>query len=717
MNKKIYNLNISLIRAFFCIAILLYHLDILKGGFLAVCSFFVLTGYFMCISLCKKPHPGKHYLKRIKKIYLPLLIIVFLTISLINLFNINIFNFKPEITSILFGYNNYWQLGANVDYFAKHINSPFSHLWYIAILLQIELIFPFIFLFLKKSKEKLNKYIPIIIVFLLSILSVLYFYYNYKNGNIMFAYYDTFSRLFSFLLGILLGLIHTYFKPISSKVNSKIMILFYLIILFILFIFISSSSKYFFISMIITTIITLRLIDHACLLYNKGKNINIKPINFIADISYEIYLIQYPIIYLFMQIKMPSFIKIILIILLTILLSWIIHFSLKFIKKDKNKILKLILRIILFTSLLYGIYTYISMKDYTNEINTIKKELNNNQKLMEQKQKEYKEKQAQEEKNWNEYLENLDKNSVNIDEYLSKLKVVGVGDSVMLDAIPGLYEIFPNGYFDAKVSRSTYAAYDVLEDIINSGITFDALIFNLGTNGETYSSYKDNLMSLAGNKDVFWLTATCPDYDDSNEELINYAQNHSNIHILYWDEAVKNHTDYLYDDYTHLKPDGLEYYVSFIKEEISKYYKSKFDEEKNNIINKHNEEEKNKITFYGDELLTYIFDELQKEYTDSEFITNNSIDNLTNMLNENKDKLSNTLIFAFNKISKSDYEEIIKICDKSNIYIITTSNLEKTKDNITIINLDKKSYFIDDKIHLSDKGKQFIINKLSEIKK
>ena len=65
MRKKDFNLNIALIRAIFCIAVLLYHLNLLKGGYLAVCSFFVLTGYFTCRSLNNSKSLGKYYFNRL----------------------------------------------------------------------------------------------------------------------------------------------------------------------------------------------------------------------------------------------------------------------------------------------------------------------------------------------------------------------------------------------------------------------------------------------------------------------------------------------------------------------------------------------------------------------------------------------------------------------------------------------------------------------------
>ena len=51
--KKYYK-RLDIIRLISCIAILLFHMNILKGGFLAVCTFFVLSGYLSCVSAFKK---------------------------------------------------------------------------------------------------------------------------------------------------------------------------------------------------------------------------------------------------------------------------------------------------------------------------------------------------------------------------------------------------------------------------------------------------------------------------------------------------------------------------------------------------------------------------------------------------------------------------------------------------------------------------------------
>ena len=568
--KKNYNLNISLLRCIFCIAVLLYHTNILKGGYLAVCSFFVLTGYFSVISVYKTKSIIPYYVKRVKKIYLPLLIVVALSIVSINLLHINKFNLKPEITSVLLGYNNYFQINANMDYFAKNINSPFIHLWYIAILIQLELIFPIIFTMLKKLETKVSKHLPFIIMFILSITSTLYFYKVYKDGNITITYYDTFARAFSYILGSTLAIYHlTIGKIFPLRFKKPLLVTIFftcLIALITMFITIPSTSKYFAACMILSTLITLRLIEYGVVLFKKNVNISNKLIKFISDISYEVYLVQYPVIYLFSLTKLPQILTIPLIIAITLIISYIIHLTFQ-----KRKIL---LKIIFIMLTVYAGYLYVTMKDNTKEMNDLKDTLETNQELMKKKQEEYK-KKAKEKKEKVQLEKKKVVNEKEIMNYVTNLRVVGIGDSIMLNTVDTFYEVFPNGYFDALKNRTICAGYDVLKEIQDSGITWDVLVFNLGTNGEPNRRCKDNLRTLAGGKDIFWLTTTNPDVPETNQDLIDYANEFENIHILDWPTEANNHPEYLYSDNTHLRPEATRPYVEFVKNGIYNYYLEK----------------------------------------------------------------------------------------------------------------------------------------------
>ena len=725
MKKKNYNLNISLIRFILCISVLFYHLGILKGGYLAVCSFFVISGYFSTKSLDTNALIS-HYKKRLKKIYLPLIIVLFSSVGIISLLKMNIFNIKSEVTSILLGYNNYWQLSANSDYFAKHLNSPFMHFWYISILLQIELLFPIIFISIKKIGEKVSKFLSFELVFALAVITTIYFYKNSLNNNLMTTYYDTFSRLFSFLYGVLVYFIHKYTKKITVLIKnisfSVIIFILYLLLLCSLFIFIEPQNKYFAISMVITSLITMRLIEYAIFLYKYDKVVKDKFINFISNISYEIYLVQYPVIYLFNNLKINYIVKDILIIIITIFISWIIYFALQILNKAKYKLFRIIISLPILCITVFGIYHYVIMKDDSKEIKDLKEKLSNNEMLMKQKQEEYLKRELEEEKKMDDYIKSLEVNEDELRNYVNNLRIVGVGDSVLLDAIDTLYKEFPNGYFDGKVSRSTCASVSVLSEIKSRGITWDVLVFNLGTNDYPTDKCKNELMAVAGDSLVFWLNTTHPDYDNCNEELEKYASKHENIHILDWESVVKNHPEYLYSDYTHLKPNGFKPYVDFIKESIYNYYLNQKNQEKEKLINEYSSNKKEKYSFYGNELLINIFELLQEDFKESNFIALEDMDynKLLEKIDNDK-KLNNKIILVFDdksKISEINYNELIEKYQDKTFYIISLKHLNLNYDNANVLELIlNEDDYLSDKIHLNEEGNKKLVAKIKEILK
>jgi peptidoglycan/LPS O-acetylase OafA/YrhL len=107
--------------------------------------------------------------------------------------------------------------------------------------------------------------------------------------------------------------------------------------------------------MILVSLISCRLIGYA-ISFNNDENKFDKVIKFFSNISYEIYLVQYPIIFFMSNINIPF--KNILIIILTIIISYIIHLGLN-VKKDKLS--KIIAVLILMPTLWGGYYFIITM--------------------------------------------------------------------------------------------------------------------------------------------------------------------------------------------------------------------------------------------------------------------------------------------------------------------------------------------------------------------
>ena len=734
--KNKYYEKIDLIRAMSCIAILLYHMNILKGGYLAVCTFFTLSGYLAVISAFKKEKISlkDYYLNKLKRIYLPLLLVVFITIAITSFIsNINWFNLKPETISVIFGYNNFWQLSANLDYFTRHINSPFTHLWYMGVIIEFYLIFPFLFLLLKKIGDKTKKYFPCIILGILSITSYILFYKNILDGNIMSSYYNTFTRGFSLLLGMLLAFIHKYYHSlISKKIKDKkiyeIIYYSYILVQIILLFLIDEKSPFFGISMLITTLITTRLIEYSMTSSKKKLSQLDKVIKYISNISYEIYLVQYPVIFLLQDTALKPYFKIPLIIIIIFIISSLIHYTIDLSKdNDKYRVFKIIGCIIILIPSLYGIYKFIIAKDHTAEMHALEEKLTENQTLIKEKQIEYEKNLKENNAKWEEALANFDNEEANLKEFITNLPIVGVGDSIMLGAINNLYNEFPNGYFDAAISRTDWEANSVLLNLKSKNLLGDVIIFNLGTNGECPEECKREIFETVGPRKLFWVNATKPDYPIFNTNLKHMAETHKNIHIVDWISASNGHPEYFIADGIHLTQAGGVAYAKTIYNTIYNVYLDELNKQKEAKIKEHELAENNKITFIGNDLLLNAYKYLQTNYSSSDFTIDKTFtyDSLKEIINQklNDKTLSHNVIFLLDnnaKITKDDYLSLIKLCNEHNIYIVAmNSNLNIDKDNVTILDFYKEiksnnNYLMIDGIHLTNEGNIALVNVITD---
>ena len=673
----------------------------------------------------------RYYLNRVKTIYIPLAIVVSLTVILAKQIpNISWLNLKQESCSAILGYNNFWQLSANLDYFTKNVHSPLVHLWYISILIQFDLIFPIIFVILRKIDSKINhNNISTIIVFLLAILSTGIFIYMSKTQDIMIVYYNTFARSFSIIWGIFLALVHCKYHiklPQVLKRNNTLIFILYVIALTAFCIFISNETNNYAFHMILITIITCRLIEYSTINKSKKSKIN-SVINFFAKSTYDIYLVQYPIIFFMENTGFKDNIKIPIIIVSTLIISFILHLIINL--HLKKKIYKYIKTVFLSFIIVFGCYIIITEKDHTAEMAELQNKLEENLKIIEQKNKEYINNVVNEEKEWNTLIENLEiEGEKAVTEKLNSLPIIGVGDSVFLDAVDELYKKFPKGYFDGKISRSIIGGKEVLVDLKDRGKLGNTVILALSTNGDYSDKRNKELMEILGNREIYWINAVGADDPKFNERFEVFAKNYSNIHIVDWESAAKGHPEYFYADGIHTKGNGIKAYVDTIYKTIYNNYLEIYNNKKNEFIKKKQNEYKKKIAFYGNDVLANSFNKIHTKFERASFnvTTNYDFNNLSNEL-QNKIKnntLEYRLVFLYDKkanITDKEYMKLVNICKGHEIYIcnLTDKNFEFLKGNIKIINFyseiqKHEEYIMADKIHLSEKGNTELVNILFE---
>lgn len=167
------NRFLDLYRVILTVFVLLYHLGLCESGFLAVCGFFTISGYLLANTMSSVVFDLKeYYIKRIKSLYIPLIVVSLSTVFVFKyIVSIPWVTLKQESLSVLLSYNNFFQIGAENNYFIRSDASPFTHMWYIAILIQLEIVMPLMVTGLRKIKFKYNK----ALIYFVAVLSIFAF--------------------------------------------------------------------------------------------------------------------------------------------------------------------------------------------------------------------------------------------------------------------------------------------------------------------------------------------------------------------------------------------------------------------------------------------------------------------------------------------------------------------------------------------------------------
>ena len=697
------------IRLYLCLAVFLYHMNLLKGGYLAVSAFFVLSGYLSIVSLNgKKFSFGSYYLNRLKRLYLPLLAAAFLSIGIISLFpSIRWLNLKTETTSVIFAYNNFWQLNADKDYFVRNAASPFTHLWYISILMQYDLLLPLFYLPVKLASRRISRIIPLAACLLLAAGSYLCFVLIGKN-DLMSAYYGTFPRSFSMFLGMLLG----FADPlIGEKENALSGILFYLelAVMSFLFLTVDAASKQFDLAMLAVSILCMLLIIHGKKTNGRKDTVSLL-LSFLSSYTYEIYLLQYPVIFLFGQIRMPDSLKAIPVFLLTAILAYMVREALALRRK---KVFTFVLCALLLCADGFGVCRYLTEKDHTAEMEELQQMLNENQKLIEEKNKEYLQNKDKRKEDWKILEEDFGSDEENVRAMLRNAPVTGIGDSILLDLAPGLYERFPNGYFDGKISRDLYHGNEILEELKDTDELGEIVVLCLATNGDYIESYNAKLMEIMEEREVFWVNAVGPDDPRFNERFADFAKNYPNLHIVDWEKASRGHPEYFYYDNIHVIGDGVTALTETIYDAIFDVYLEKYRQQKEEIRDERN----STVIFCGNDILIAAYPYLYDVYPEAAYRSQDAdFESLCRVLEAQiKDNtLEHKIVFLYDSrfsISWEEYEKLIGLCQEYELYIcrIFDDIPEFDDGNVKVIDFrnrlrENRDYLLADGFHLSQDG-------------
>tara|TARA_B110000483_G_scaffold188067_1_gene222911 strand:- start:302 stop:2200 length:1899 start_codon:yes stop_codon:yes gene_type:complete len=295
-NNFLYRPEIDGLRAIAIISVIIFHIDqnILKGGFLGVDIFFVVSGYLITSILYNDLINNqfsfkKFYIHRITRLVPMISITLFMTVILSVIFMIpsEIIKYSESLffSSIFFSNIYFWR---EDGYFRDiDLEKPLLHFWSLSIEEQFYILFPLMIFLLFRYKQ--NIYIYIIFFLLLSFLINIFSDLNSDIGNEAIFYLLP-TRGWEILLGSLCALI-------KFKINLKKSLFSYagFILIIMSFFFVDSNytipSQYILPVVLGTSMIILFTSKDDIL----GQILSHKILVKIGLISFSLYLIHHPV--------------------------------------------------------------------------------------------------------------------------------------------------------------------------------------------------------------------------------------------------------------------------------------------------------------------------------------------------------------------------------------------------------------------------------------
>ncbi len=630
MRKRI--VGVDSLRFLAMVMVVIYHCfpSIFPGGFIAVEMFFVISGYFICNKLVHASIEEKKFgswksfwafvWDRIKRFAPVLLFGIVLTLTFAFFANRDLLTGARENTLYAATFStNIAAIVRNLSYEKAIIPNLFNHTWFLALELQICIIFHLLLavvfkIFIEKKEFKTYKRFYIgfgLLLFVLSIVSYLLMYV-YGGWFSLYdrAYFGPDSHAGAFLLGAAMACFMMVCKLKPLKKWGAIILTIIAALLFGGMVYYGLTLNYasgetFTYALALTAVASAVIlwIILRIRLYTKPKLLVLP--EYIGKISFAVYLLHYP-----FNILLPSifsgvpldyvpFIAIGMSFLFAILLDkLIIPFSAKH---------KIIFWILLACSLIVPIVSLVQAP----EKSSIEEQLEQEKATMNEQGPEVDIAAldysggiafAQTVEKTMDYFEASTKfakarpvasntptytrqgsynksgrapwNTPNLSNLsaLSKAKVLVLGDSVVLGAQSTIKSTISGAYVDAMGSRNMADSLNLLATYrsANGGKLPRIIVIGLVTNYYAFTAGTlQNIINTAGpDHEFIFMTGYCGKYSRTtqNNTLRSFAQSHANVHIADWEKMIKNNPGlYTGSDHIHLNARGRTEYANLIK--------------------------------------------------------------------------------------------------------------------------------------------------------
>lgn len=608
MRSKQYVTGIDGVRTLAVLGVIIYHLlpTTLPGGYLGVPLFLLISGYFVTLQLVRQMDQTggiqltKFYLKRLRRLYPVLIVMLTVTTAYITLFARDLLhNIKSTIATNLLWVYNWWEIGHGQSYFDRfNGESPFTHLWTLGVEAQFYFLWPLILFMLflilrKRSKIKWT-------VFILAVASAVEMALLFDPQNINRVYYGTDTRAFSLLLGSWLALcwpidrLNASLTAHAARILDGVGIGALLITLLGFFTLPGQSSWTYRGGMFFYSLIGMILI---ATVVHPGSHMNRWLTNpfftWIGQRSYGIYVYQLPVMVFYERVVEIGRHPVINALVECLLILAISEFSYRLVEQplahyqwrylpasirhwidfkmhDWHQWLKVGPVVIICFIALCGLM----LPGKPAKKSAVQTRIEKSRQATAAKNKQIAKGKAAKVNVNSKSLQKKYGLTSNQLKAASELKVTAIGDSVMADASQDIQEIMPHAYVDAEVGRQGSTTPTVIKDLKAKGQLQKNVILNLGTNGAMDSqTINDILTAIGKDHQVYWITPHVPTRDWEQtvcDQIKQAAKQNTNVHVIDWNQAANGHAEWFAQDKVHMNEQGNAYFTRLIVKTILK---------------------------------------------------------------------------------------------------------------------------------------------------
>lgn len=600
-SRKSYYPALDSLRVLAMLAILVYHYapHRMAGGFIGVDLFLVISGFLTARSLMKWETKGfgrtyvSYLVKRVIRLGVPMVLVFLASVSIINIFFPDLlYNIRGALFSSACYVNNWWQISLGYSYFEQYVHpSAFTHLWYVAVLMQLCVVWPILFTVMKRLKK--GPFVIAAVQLVLAIISAVLMAVIFGgDSDPSRVYYGTDTRLYAFALGGALG---TIWRPakMAELHGRKIGLIADLVGI---------------VGLVAVVVLALRLQDQAAFTYRGGlflsavvstvvvaaltipgsvvaRLLSLRALTFLGKCTFSTYLWYYPVLTMGNSVSFLAshkWIQWIILFVLSILTYVFIEqaFVSKLLKGQlpaKQRVIEFLtsvatskrhfVALVLIVALCFssGVGFVRAQSGENETVAEMQAQIAANEALIAKQQ-------ALDEREKMANVQDIPYLDRSVMLFSRELKVTFVGDSILLGAAAPLTEVFPQSVIDGKVGRQLSQSADVVQSLLDSGSMNDVVVIVLGSNGPFTEDQLDSLLQMLGDREVFLMNTHVPRewQDNVNAMLQSYADKSKkdNFHLIDWKSFIDQHPEWLYEDDTHPTPEGAEQFAKLIADTL-----------------------------------------------------------------------------------------------------------------------------------------------------